>query len=84
MYPNQGEPSQWAQGIRTAIAERADAILLLAQNPELVGPQIRQAEAAGIPVIVLRTTARASHVRESAPPASRHRSSRPGGSRPTG
>jgi ribose transport system substrate-binding protein len=56
VYPNQGEPSQWAQGIRTAIAERADAILLLAQNPELVGPQIRQAEAAGIPVIVLRTT----------------------------
>ena len=56
VYPNQGRPSQWAQGIRTAIAQRADAILLLAQDPQLVGPQIRQAEEAGIPVIVLRTT----------------------------
>jgi ribose transport system substrate-binding protein len=56
VYPNQGEPSQWAQGIRTAISRQADAILLLAQDPELVGPQIREAEAEGIPVIVLRTT----------------------------
>lgn len=56
VYPNQGEPSQWAQGIRTAIAQEADAITLFAQNPELLGPQIEQAEAAGIPVIVVRTT----------------------------
>jgi ribose transport system substrate-binding protein len=56
VYPNQGEPSQWAQGIRTAIAQKADAITLFAQNPELLGPQIEQAEAAGIPVIVVRTT----------------------------
>jgi ribose transport system substrate-binding protein len=56
VYPNQGEPSQWAQGIRTAIARDADAILLLAQDPDLLGPQIAQAEGAGIPVIVLRTT----------------------------
>jgi ribose transport system substrate-binding protein len=56
VYPNQGKPSQWAQGIRTAIARKADAILLLAQDPELVRPQIAQAEEAGIPVVVLRTT----------------------------
>jgi ribose transport system substrate-binding protein len=56
VYPNQGEPSQWAQGIRTAISQRADVVLLLAQDPQLVAPQIRQAEAAGLPVIVLRTT----------------------------
>jgi ribose transport system substrate-binding protein len=56
VFPNQGEPSQWAQGIRTAIANEADAILLLAQDPELVRPQVEQAEAAGIPVVVLRTT----------------------------
>ncbi|MGH2743739.1 MAG: sugar ABC transporter substrate-binding protein [Thermoleophilaceae bacterium] len=56
VFPNQGEPSQWAQGIRTAIAREADAILLLAQDPELVRPQVEQAEAAGIPVVVLRTT----------------------------
>jgi ribose transport system substrate-binding protein len=56
VFPNQGDPSQWAQGIRAAIASDADAILLLAQDPELVRPQVEQAEAAGIPVVVLRTT----------------------------
>jgi ribose transport system substrate-binding protein len=56
VYPNQGEPSQWAQGVRTAIAQGADAITLFAQNPALLGPQIEQAEEAGIPVIVVRTS----------------------------
>jgi ribose transport system substrate-binding protein len=56
VYPNQGEPSQWAQGIRTAIARKADVITLFAQNPDLLGPQIEQAEKAGIPVIVVRTS----------------------------
>jgi ribose transport system substrate-binding protein len=56
VYPNQGQPAQWAQGIRTAIAEHADAITLFAEDPALLGPQIAQAEKARIPVIVLRTT----------------------------
>ena len=56
VFPNQGKPTQWAQGIRIAISQKADAILLLAQDPKLVGPQIRQATRAGIPVVVLRTT----------------------------
>jgi ribose transport system substrate-binding protein len=56
VYPNQGDPSQWAQGIRTAIAQKADAITLFAQNPALLGPQIEQAAQAGIPVIVVRTS----------------------------
>jgi ribose transport system substrate-binding protein len=56
VFPNQGDPAQWAQGIRTAIASHADAIVLLAQDPELVRPQVEQAERAGIPVVVLRTT----------------------------
>ena len=56
VYPNQGQPAQWAQGISAAIAQRVDAIALLAQDPALLGPQIAQAEKAGIPVIVLRTT----------------------------
>jgi ribose transport system substrate-binding protein len=56
VYRNQGEPAQWIQGIRTAIAQDADAITLLAQDPELLGPQIEQAEREGIPVIVVRTT----------------------------
>ena len=55
-YPNQGTPSEWAQGIRTAIAEHADAITLLAQDPRLVAPQIAEATSAGIPVVVARTT----------------------------
>jgi ribose transport system substrate-binding protein len=56
VYPNQGEPSQWAQGIRAAIAQRADVITLFAQDPALLGPQLRQAEEAGIPVVVVRTS----------------------------
>jgi len=56
VYTNEGQPSQWAQGITTAIAERANAIVLFAQDPQLVAPQIAQARRAGIPVIVLRTT----------------------------
>ena len=55
-YPNQGNPSEWAQGIRTAIAEHADAITLLAQDPRLLAPQIAEAMHAGIPVVVARTT----------------------------
>lgn len=90
VYPNQGEPSQWAQGIRAAIAQKADAVTLFAQNPAVLGPQIAQAQEAGIPVIVLRTTgegSRASPIRAARSTgrrASPARSSRPGGSRPTG
>ncbi len=56
VFPNQGKPSQWAQGIRTAIARKADAILLLAQDPQLAGPALAEAREADIPVISLRTT----------------------------
>jgi ribose transport system substrate-binding protein len=56
VYPNQGQPAQWAQGIETAIAQHADAITLFAEDPALLGPEIEKAEKAGIPVIVLRTT----------------------------
>ncbi|MGH8973919.1 MAG: sugar ABC transporter substrate-binding protein [Acidimicrobiia bacterium] len=56
VYSNQGEPTQWAQGISAAIAQKADAITLFAQNPRLLGPAIRQAEEAGIPVVVVRAT----------------------------
>ena len=56
VYPTEGQPAQWAQGIETAIAQHADAITLFAQDPALLGPQIAKAEKARIPVIVLRTT----------------------------
>jgi ribose transport system substrate-binding protein len=55
VYPNQGRPTQWAQGIAAAIAQRADAITLFAQDPALLGPQIARAERAGIPVVVVRS-----------------------------
>ena len=90
VYTNQGEPLQWVQGIRTAIAEDADAITLLAQDPALLGPQIAQAEEAGIPVVVLRTTGEGSRARPTptarptGPPAFPAPSSRPAAWRPTG
>src|SRR5439155_25199602 len=51
VYANEGQPSQWAQGITTAITRQADAIVLFAQDPQLVQPQIEQARRACIPVI---------------------------------
>jgi ribose transport system substrate-binding protein len=52
VYPNQGQTSQWVQGMNQAISEKAAAIILGAPPAEL-GPQIKQAKAAGIPVEVL-------------------------------
>jgi ribose transport system substrate-binding protein len=52
-WQNQGQPSQWVQGMNAAIAQRANAIILLAGNdPAGLQPQIRQAKARGIPTIV--------------------------------
>jgi ribose transport system substrate-binding protein len=56
VYRNQGQPAQWAQGIEQAIAQRAGVITLLAQDARLIGPQIRQAESAGIPVVIVRAS----------------------------
>jgi ribose transport system substrate-binding protein len=50
-YSNQGQVSQWVQGINQAITSHADAIVLNGQNPSQLAPQIQQAEDAGIPVI---------------------------------
>jgi ribose transport system substrate-binding protein len=52
VYPNQGQSSQWVQGMNQAIAQKASAIILGAP-PEQLGPQLEQAKAAGIPVDVL-------------------------------
>jgi ribose transport system substrate-binding protein len=52
-WQNQGQPSQWVQGMNAAIAQRANAIILLAGNdPAGLQPQIRAAKAKGIPTIV--------------------------------
>jgi ribose transport system substrate-binding protein len=52
-WQNQGQPSQWVQGMNAAIAQKASAIVLLAGNdPAALQPQIKQAKAKGIPTIV--------------------------------
>lgn len=52
-WQNQGQPSQWVQGMNAAIAQRASAIVLLAGiDPAALQPQIKAAKAKGIPTIV--------------------------------
>jgi ribose transport system substrate-binding protein len=51
-WPNQGSPAEWVQGMNAAISQGADLILLEGSpDPKLLGPQIAEAEAAGIPVV---------------------------------
>ncbi len=53
IWQNQGQPSQWVQGMNAAIAQKAHAIVLLAGNdPAGLQPQIKAAKAKGIPTIV--------------------------------
>ena len=50
---NQGQPSQWIQGIEQAITQKADLIILnTAPDPRLLGPQLAAARKAGIPLLV--------------------------------
>jgi ribose transport system substrate-binding protein len=52
-WENQGQPSQWVQGMNAAISQKASAIVLLAGNdPAALQPQIKAAKAKGIPTIV--------------------------------
>jgi len=52
-YPNQGEVSQWVQGMQTAIAQKPALIILdTAPDPRQLQPQLAAAKAAGIPVLV--------------------------------
>jgi ribose transport system substrate-binding protein len=51
-FTNQGQVSQWIQGMDSAIGQKADAIVLEGSpDPKLLGPQIAAAKKAGIPVI---------------------------------
>jgi ribose transport system substrate-binding protein len=53
IYTNQGQVSQWVQGINEGIAQKPDLIILnLAPDPRSLQPQIAAAKAAGIPVLV--------------------------------
>lgn len=53
VFPNQGEPSQWVQGMNAAITAQPDIIVLsTAPDPRVLQPQLQAAEDAGIPVLV--------------------------------
>jgi ribose transport system substrate-binding protein len=53
IYANQGQASQWVQGMNAAIAANPDIIVLnTAPDPRLLQPQLEEAKAAGIPVLV--------------------------------
>jgi len=53
IWQNQGQPSQWVQGMNAAVSQNADAIVLLAGiDPAGLQPQIRAAQERGIPTIV--------------------------------
>lgn len=52
-YANEGQPSQWVQGMNAAIAANPDIIVLnTAPDPRLLQPQLQAAKDAGIPVLV--------------------------------
>lgn len=51
-YPNQGEPTQWVSALDQAIASKPSLIILnTGLDPSEVLPEIKQAKAAGIPVM---------------------------------
>lgn len=53
LYANEGQPSQWVQGMNAAIAANPDIIVLnTAPDPRLLQPQLQAAKDAGIPVLV--------------------------------
>jgi ribose transport system substrate-binding protein len=54
-YPNQGQRTQWIQGIQQAIAQKVDAIVLLGGTigPIYFSEQAAAAKRAGIPIITV-------------------------------
>ena len=53
LYPNQGKASEWVQGMNAALTAKPDIIVLsTAPDPRVLQPQLNQAKAAGIPVLV--------------------------------
>lgn len=53
IWPNQGQPSEWAQGMSAAVNRKVSSIDLLAGiNPASLQPQITAAKSAGIGTVV--------------------------------
>jgi ribose transport system substrate-binding protein len=52
VWENQGQSSQWVQGMNAALNQKASLIDLLAgTDPRVLVPQVREARAAGVPVV---------------------------------
>ena len=51
-YTTNGQASEWQQGMNKAIQDDAAAIIIAGAEPTIIAPQIAEAEAAGIPVIL--------------------------------
>jgi ribose transport system substrate-binding protein len=53
LYPDQGNPSEWVQGMNAALTAKPDIIVLsTAPDPRVLQPQLAAAKKAGIPVLV--------------------------------
>ena len=53
IYPNQGTPAEWVQGMNAALIAKPDIIVLsTAPDPRVLQPQLMAAKAANIPVLV--------------------------------
>jgi ribose transport system substrate-binding protein len=53
LYPNQGTPAEWVQGMNAALTAKPDIIVLsTAPDPRVLQPQLQAAKAAHIPVVV--------------------------------
>jgi ribose transport system substrate-binding protein len=51
-WDNQGQSTQWVQGMNAAMTQKASLIDLLAgTDPRVLVPQVRAAQAAGVPVV---------------------------------
>jgi ribose transport system substrate-binding protein len=63
-WENQGQPSQWVQGVEYAIANKFDAVdLISGVNPAVIEPQLQAAKDAGVKVFT-------SHFYDPSQPAS--------------
>jgi ribose transport system substrate-binding protein len=54
-YPNQGQRTQWSQGVQSAISQKADVITLVGGtiSPNYIKPQADAADRAGIPIVTV-------------------------------
>lgn len=53
IFPTRGQPADWLRGVTQATTMRPDLLILLgAPDPDTLGPQLTEAQNAGIPVLV--------------------------------